>query len=99
MAVIERSPESRADYLNIWLYIAHDNPEAADRMLRSFDQKLELIARAPFLGRSRNDLRRSIRSFPVGRYLLFYRPIPEGIYLVRVLAGSQDHRRIFRKSR
>nr|WP_148663558.1 type II toxin-antitoxin system RelE/ParE family toxin [Bosea vaviloviae] len=32
----------------------------------------------------------NIRSFPVGNYVLFYRPLADGIELVRVLSGYQD---------
>ncbi|MBD2690580.1 type II toxin-antitoxin system RelE/ParE family toxin [Anabaena catenula] len=36
-----------------------------------------------------------LRSFPVKIYLIFYRPIDQGIEIVRILHGSQDIERIF----
>ena len=30
------------------------------------------------------------RSFPLGNHLIFYRPIDDGIELVRVLHGARD---------
>jgi toxin ParE1/3/4 len=36
-----------------------------------------------------------LRSFPVGNYVVFYRIVPEGIELVRVLHGARDLRRLF----
>src|ERR1044071_7633588 len=42
-------------------------------------------------GRERSELTEGLWSFPVGRsYLLFYRPEPGGIQLVRVLHGARD---------
>ena len=38
----------------------------------------------------RQELRPELFSFPVGRHLLFYRPQPGGIVLVRVLHGARD---------
>jgi toxin ParE1/3/4 len=31
-----------------------------------------------------------LRSFPVGNYVIFYIPIPDGIEVVRVMHGRQD---------
>ena len=43
------------------------------------------------MGRSREeDLRPDLFSFPVGRHVLFYRPQPGGIVLVRVIHGARD---------
>jgi toxin ParE1/3/4 len=55
--------------------------------LRTQAQKL---AETPGMGRSREDLRPDLFSFPVGRHVLFYRPQPGGIVLVRVLHGARD---------
>jgi toxin ParE1/3/4 len=48
------------------------------------------LAATPGIGRSRQELRPELFSFPVGRHLLFYRPQPGGIVLVRVLHGARD---------
>lgn len=44
----------------------------------------------PKAGRARPELAESIRSFPVGNYILFYRPIQDGIELVRFLSARLD---------
>jgi toxin ParE1/3/4 len=31
-----------------------------------------------------------LRSFPVGRYVIFYLTVPGGIQIVRVLLGARD---------
>jgi toxin ParE1/3/4 len=45
---------ARQDRLDIWLYIAADNLDAADRLLDEIDQTLRLLAGAPGLGRARD---------------------------------------------
>ena len=100
MALIQRSRKSLRDYGEIWDYLAeHAGPTVADALLRRFDQKLQLLSEFPGTGRGRPELRPGMRSFPVGQYVLYFRPIPGGIALVRVLHGRRDHRRIFRQRR
>ena len=74
MARIHRSARSHIDYLDIWLRIASDNFAAADQLIDRFDQQLETLAQNPLIGRSRDELRPGLRSWPVGNYLLIYRP-------------------------
>ena len=42
------------------------------------------------LARARPELGPSLRSFPVGNYVVFYVPLPDGIEIVRVMNGRQD---------
>jgi len=43
-----------------------------------------------YIGTSRDELMPALRSLPVGNYLIFYLPIPDGIEVVRVLPGMRD---------
>jgi toxin ParE1/3/4 len=98
MPSIRRTSTSRRDYAAIWDYVAeHASPETADALLRAFDSKLALLAQLPGVGQACPELRPRLRRFPVGRYLLFYRPTRDGIELIRVLHGARDVRRIFRR--
>lgn len=90
MPRIYRTPESRLDYEEIWLFIAPKNPAAAERLLLQFDAKLEKLAHQPLLGRSAEELSPNLRSFPSGNYLIFYRPAADGIELIRVLHSARD---------
>lgn len=49
------------------------------------------------MGRARAELAEDLRFFPVGRYVIYYRPLPNraGIEVIRVLHGSQDVLRVF----
>ena len=90
MAKIERTSKAQSDLVDIWLYIANDSPAAADKFLDQIDSICKLLSASPVLGRSREELGRKLRSFPVGDYLLFYRPKRNGIVVVRVLSGYRD---------
>ena len=96
MGLIRRTPRSLRDYKDIWDYIAADNTGAADKLLREFDEKLQMLSDFPRAGPARSELRSSLRSFPVGNYIIFYRPIRGGIELIRVLHGARDLRNALR---
>ncbi len=95
MARILRTAQSRQDYAEIWDHIAADNLVAADRLLDRFDDTLALLAVAPGIGRLCEELAPGLRSFPVGNYLIFYRPINDGIEFIRVLHGARDIPQLF----
>ena len=58
-----------------------------------------MLSQHPLAGRSREELARNLRGFPVGNYILFYRPMADGIELARVLHGAQDLRRLFSRQK
>jgi toxin ParE1/3/4 len=97
MGQIIQTPEARDDIAEIWLYIAltQDNQPAADQLLESINGKLILISNSPYLGQAREEVAASLRIFPVGKYILFYRPISGGIELVRVMHGTRDIQNLF----
>jgi toxin ParE1/3/4 len=67
-------------------------------LIDRFDETLQMLAQNPMTGRAREELAPKVRSFPVGNYLLFYRPAQDGIELIRVLHGARDLRRLFKRS-
>ena len=42
------------------------------------------------MGRARDELAPGLRSFPIGRYVIFYEPLPDGVAIARVLHGARD---------
>lgn len=90
MGKVQRRPQAVRDLFGIWSYIARNNADAADRLLLRFDDKLRLLSDAPGMGKSREDLGPGLRSFVVGEYVLFYRPIDGGIALISVLHGRRN---------
>jgi toxin ParE1/3/4 len=90
MPRVTRRPLAAADILDIWDHIAEDSLEQADRWVGKLDEKFRLLATQPLMGRARNELAADLRSFPFGRYVIFYAPFPGGIDVVRVLHSARD---------
>lgn len=85
-------PVAEFDLRYNYRYIANDNPAAAGRWLSKVRKLFEMLVRQPFIGESRIELQPSLRSFPCGNYMIYYRPL-EGdvpVEIVRVLHGSRD---------
>ena len=99
MGRIDRTAASRLDYLEIFLYVGERNLPAAEQLLRDFDAALARLADMPGLGPERPELGKGLHSFPVGNYLIIYRPANAGIHLIRVVHGSRNLCRLFRGRR
>ena len=58
--------------------------------LDTISERCHMLARHPEIGRLRPELAPDLRSFAVRNYIIFYRPIDDGIEVARVLRGSRD---------
>jgi len=82
---------AQSDLLEAWLFIAEDNPEAADRVLSTIEKEAKTLLVQPLMGRARPELTEGVRSWPTAtRYILYYVPTPEGITVLRVLHHARD---------
>jgi len=81
MVLFRKTAQAEEDLIVVWLYIAQDNPPAADHLLDTFEEKGRLLAENPELGQARPDIAEDLRYLPVGRYLMLYRIIPGGLSL------------------
>lgn len=88
--VVRRRPLAADDIAGIWDHIADDSLVAADRWIDRLDAQFELLATQPRMGRARDELSPGLRSFPFGRYMIFYEPIEDGVDVVRVLHSARD---------
>ncbi len=95
MPVVRRTAQAEEDLIEIWIYIAQDNPAAADRLIDKFDSKFFLLAEQPALGPAREDIAPELRYLPVGNYLILYRIIESGIEVVRVVQGARHLKSLF----
>jgi toxin ParE1/3/4 len=57
--------QAKADLESIWLHVAKDDPEAADRLLDLLDEKCRLLADNPKLGPARDDIRKGCATCPL----------------------------------
>jgi len=89
------SEQAIHDLEDIWLYIANDAPQAADKFLDAVLAQCQLFCASPEMGRVREELLPGIRSFPIKRYVIFYRVIPGSVEIVRILSGYRDLESLF----
>ena len=85
-----KAPQADQDLDSIWDFIASDSVRAADRQIARIGEIFEMLVENPLAGRERRELRINLRSFPVGNYVIFYVPLPDGVEIVRVMHGRQD---------
>jgi toxin ParE1/3/4 len=90
MPQIVYSSDSLADIRDIWDYIAKDSELQADRLIQRFREKLNYLAKWNTLGRPRPELTHHCRSYPFDKYCFYYRPIDDGIELLRLLHSARD---------
>jgi toxin ParE1/3/4 len=96
-----RRPAANRDLIDCFVYIGRDSEESAMRFLRAAEKTFLELARMPemgvvtsFSGSLDRDLRRwGIRGFE--NFSIFYRPIEDGIEVIRVLHGAREIKRLF----
>jgi toxin ParE1/3/4 len=84
-----RTARAEEDLIEIWTYIAQDNPDAADGLLDTLDGKSRQLADNPRLGVERPDIAAGVRSWRVGSYLILYREHNGGVEVVRYAHGAR----------
>ncbi len=93
---VKRRPPVEEDLLDAFVFIGLSNPAAANRFLIAAERTIQELALAPGMGKQRDysashllDLRSwRIRGFE--NWLVFYRPISDGVEIIRVLHGARD---------
>src|SRR5205814_6211463 len=103
MARVLFREQAWSDLEELGAFIAKDNPAAANEVVRQLRRSLELLARMPQLGRvvKRIKTTEELRIWlsPAFRnYLIFYRELPDGVEIVRVLHSARDIQRILEGS-
>lgn len=97
MSEILRRPTANRDLIAIFRYDAREaGQRVADRFFAEAEATFARLAGMPGVGtpyEPDDPLYGDLRYFPVSRYrnyLVFYRPIPDGIEVYRVLHGARD---------
>ena len=98
---ILKSPQSGIDLLELAEYIARDSLAAAERFLDAAAGAFDLLSDNPELGTAcsfSNPRAIGIRMWTIRGFesrVIFYRPIQDGIDVVRVIHASRDIDKIF----
>jgi toxin ParE1/3/4 len=101
MAYVHWTTASETDMEGIYAYIAfqHGRRSTAKKILRDLRQQCDeyaaLFAAGSVLGTARDDLGESFRLFSHKRWLVVFRPIENGIEVLRVVDGSRDYGQLF----
>ena len=103
MPEVKHTPQALADLDDIWMTIASSNVNVADRVIDRIAECLQLLAARSEMGNScgniAQDLPEDLRHFTVlpYPYVLFYKPMEDGIVVYRILHGHRDLPDVFRR--
>jgi toxin ParE1/3/4 len=81
---------ARRDLLEIWEWIASDNPSIADRVYDAIEVRCGSLRSRPQLGRPRPEVGEGARSLVIKRWIAFYRIVGDGVQVVRIVDGARD---------
>jgi toxin ParE1/3/4 len=95
MARIVRTSTAKLDIFAIFGQIAADNFTAAEKWIDELDKTLSSLSQSPHIGEAVDHLQTGLRRYSFRNYLLFYRPIENGIELRRVLHGARKVEDLF----
>jgi toxin ParE1/3/4 len=81
-----------ADTREIWQHVAAQTSiDTADRLLDAVDNKVDMLRRFPYAGRSRACIQEGLRSVEVKGYVVYYRIEPDRhVEVNRLIHGRRD---------
>ena len=86
-------PLAAQDIIEIWEYIAEDDPLAARRVREEIHSAIRALISFPYQGRKRPDLTsRPLRFILVREYLIAYAPGEKPLWVVAVMHGKRSPR-------
>jgi len=92
------SPEAKTDLIDVAYHIGVEQgkPLTADKIIDGALELASTMAKQPLVGQTCPDLGEGIRMFSYkNRWVIIYRPIEEGIYVIRFIDGSRDYDKLF----
>ena len=94
------SPLALKDLDAIWDHVAGlAGIEVAEKFILEIQRHFVALAQAPGIGVSASQIRKGVRKFSVGNFLIYYRSIQGGIAVVRILHGKRLQEKAFPKTR
>jgi toxin ParE1/3/4 len=85
------TPAARDDLKRISRYIAlvKESPQGAKRLRERFLGTFRLLARNPLIGEACPRFGEHMRIWPVGNYVVIYRPQKDGVEIIQVAHGAR----------
>ena len=97
MTRILKKPRVKEDLIEHYAFIARDKIAPAERFLKVAEETFQRTAEMPLVGRvweSELPHLAGVRAYPMPEgfrnYMIFYRPIKDGIEVLAVLHGARD---------
>lgn len=95
MARVTLSARAAADLDDIWLNVAQDDADAADRLVDHITARFHLLEAYPYLGPARPEIDADARMLVIGRYLALYQVAAERVTIIRVAHGARRLEELF----
>ena len=101
MARVVKASTAERDLLELFVFLGRGSVRAANRFLAAADQTCARLAAMPGLGsacESDHPALVGLRLWPVHgfpKYLILYRPLEDGIEVLRVFHGARDIESLF----
>lgn len=98
--LIFRRPQADFDLIEHAAYLSKDGFDIAERFIDAAEAAFTQLAKMPRIGANRqfnNPKLRGIRFWPIPnfeKFLIYYRPLKNGVEVLRVLHSAQDTRSI-----
>lgn len=98
MKRIRVSSLAEKDLDEIWYHIAtrSGSIEIADGVIHSITRTFSLFADTPDAGIRRDEIEPGVRTFPVGKYIIYYRESGKYLVISRVIHGMRDQTAAYR---
>ncbi|MCH8828425.1 MAG: type II toxin-antitoxin system RelE/ParE family toxin [Planctomycetes bacterium] len=78
------------------IIVSQNDSRAAELFIDEIEQKFRSYSHQPGMGTLREDLGEGLRCFTVRKqYVVIYRPIDDGISVLRIFHGARDYPRLF----
>ena len=92
------TPEANADLLRVWLYIARDSEDVADRVQAEFYDKFASLSEHPGQGHRRTDyMKADVLFFPIYSFMIAYRPGTDPLQILAVVHGAREVKKVLKQ--
>ena len=97
MPRVIRTSAADSDLRDLLRYIAieQERPRIAANLLDELLAKCELLASNPLLGTAKPEFGDNYRAFSHKRWVLIFRPIEDGVEIMRIVDGARDYTSLF----
>lgn len=87
--------QADTDVTEIWMHLAQDSVDAADRLVDRFTKAFEFLADHPRVGTRMDQYHPGLRAFSVGSYVVFFQLQDDALLIYRVLHGARNFDELF----